>query len=247
MPATQIACCCPSQCFWSPKLSTQVSKVVKVLSRIVSSRQTRRNDGYIAANTSLTNDAPVDDVFAASSDDLENSKMSLPPRYRFRDLLLGDFAFTDDGQRWVTSIYAAICYHVHPNLYLHPSIMHRALHCGFHCLAVPRRPLIGTAPDVPCQISSWLPPERQSSVSSWAFRASVERFIRPRRRIRHGIKLFQQSQKQKVNQIVHVNVTGNTLWVSSISRLGWALKFNSYLAHAYRFSSDGNTWSGALA
>lgn len=26
-------------------------------------------------------------------------KMSLPPRYRFRDLLLGDFAFNDDGER----------------------------------------------------------------------------------------------------------------------------------------------------
>lgn len=100
---------------WSPKLSTQVSKVLKVLSRIVSSRQTRRNDGYIAANTSLT-DAPVDDVFAASSDDLENSKMSLPPRYRFRDLLLGDFAFTDDGQRWVTSISVVIRYSVLPPL-----------------------------------------------------------------------------------------------------------------------------------
>jgi hypothetical protein len=42
--------------------------------------------------------ALVDDVFQAASDDLDN-KMSLPPRYRFRDLLLGDFAFTDDGQR----------------------------------------------------------------------------------------------------------------------------------------------------
>lgn len=68
-----------------------------MLSRIVSSRQSRRNDGYVAANTSLTTDGvTVDDVF---QDDLDNSKMSLPPRYRFRDLLLGDFAFTDDGQR----------------------------------------------------------------------------------------------------------------------------------------------------
>lgn len=73
---------------------------VKVLSRIVNTRHARRNDGYIAANTSVTNDAAtVDDVFLQSSDDLENNKMSLPPRYRFRDLLLGDFAFTDDGQR----------------------------------------------------------------------------------------------------------------------------------------------------
>jgi hypothetical protein len=75
-------------------------KFVKVLSRIAN-RQSRRNDGYIAANTSLTTDgtAIVDDVFAQSADELEHNKMSLPPRYRFRDLLLGDFAFTDDGQR----------------------------------------------------------------------------------------------------------------------------------------------------
>lgn len=26
-------------------------------------------------------------------------KVVLPPRYRFRDLLLGDFAFNDDGER----------------------------------------------------------------------------------------------------------------------------------------------------
>lgn len=25
----------------------------------------------------------------------------LPPRYRFRDLILGDYAFNDDGERWV--------------------------------------------------------------------------------------------------------------------------------------------------
>lgn len=80
------------------KISDNFAKVL--LSRIVSSRQTRRNDGYIAANTFVTNDGTaVDDVFQQSADDLDNSKMSLPPRYRFRDLLLGDFAFTDDGQR----------------------------------------------------------------------------------------------------------------------------------------------------
>lgn len=25
----------------------------------------------------------------------------LPPRYRLRDLILGDYAFNDDGERWV--------------------------------------------------------------------------------------------------------------------------------------------------
>lgn len=59
-------------------------------------------DGYIDVPTvadQLTNDGhSVDDVFQ-SADDSEQNKMSLPPRYRFRDLLLGDFAFNDDGQR----------------------------------------------------------------------------------------------------------------------------------------------------
>lgn len=87
--------------FRSSNQSRKISeKLVNVLSRIVSARQSRRNDGYIAANTSLTNDVgTVDDVFLQSADELESNKMSLPPRYRFRDLLLGDFAFTDDGQR----------------------------------------------------------------------------------------------------------------------------------------------------
>lgn len=42
---------------------------------------------------------------ATSSDDVgldlsdENDNFKLPHRYRFRDLLLGDFAFNDDGER----------------------------------------------------------------------------------------------------------------------------------------------------
>lgn len=32
-------------------------------------------------------------------DDENTAKMNLPPRYRFRDLILGDFAFNDDGER----------------------------------------------------------------------------------------------------------------------------------------------------
>lgn len=77
---------------------------LKVLSRLSSSRPARRNGEYVAAS-SLTNDGePVesDDSQLSSADELEVSKMSLPPRYRFRDLLLGDFAFRDDGERWVT-------------------------------------------------------------------------------------------------------------------------------------------------
>lgn len=68
-------------------------------------KRTRRRsgrDGYVDVPTfgdQLTNDGQsLDDVFQ-SADDSEQNKMSLPPRYRFRDLLLGDFAFNDDGQR----------------------------------------------------------------------------------------------------------------------------------------------------
>lgn len=79
------------------------------MSRIVNANRRAgrsRTDGYIDVPTSgdqVTNPPPndghtVDDVFQ-STDESELHKMSLPPRYRFRDLLLGDFAFTDDGQR----------------------------------------------------------------------------------------------------------------------------------------------------
>lgn len=40
----------------------------------------------------------MDDFFRHSSD-LDHGNLSLPPRYRFRDLLMGDFAFRDDGER----------------------------------------------------------------------------------------------------------------------------------------------------
>ena len=62
----------------------------------------RRNGEYIETGISLTNDDDVvegDDCQLSSADELEARTMSLPPRYRFRDLLLGDFAFRDDGER----------------------------------------------------------------------------------------------------------------------------------------------------
>jgi hypothetical protein len=47
----------------------------------------------------LTKDfTSTDDVFNAA-DESECNKMALPPRYRLRDLLLGDYAFNDDGER----------------------------------------------------------------------------------------------------------------------------------------------------
>jgi hypothetical protein len=75
------------------------AKVAKVLSRIVNLRRQRRNDGYVAASTSLIDNGVVEEVIQHSASELELFNMSLPPRYRFRDLLMGDFAFRDDGQR----------------------------------------------------------------------------------------------------------------------------------------------------
>lgn len=83
------------------------------MSRIINAHRNRRagrshnTDGYIDVPTTadqLTNDGHLDDVLQ-SADDSDLQKMSLPPRYRFRDLLLGDFAFTDDGQRYVTLLF----------------------------------------------------------------------------------------------------------------------------------------------
>ena len=75
-------------------------KVAKVLSSIISLRQSRRNDGYVATSQ-LVDNGIVEDVIQRSTSELELCNMSLPPRYRFRDLLMGDFAFRDDGERWV--------------------------------------------------------------------------------------------------------------------------------------------------
>lgn len=61
--------------------------------------QRHRNAG--ACNPS-DNDGPLDDGVLDElivDDNSKESKMTLPPRYRFRDLLLGDFAFNDDGER----------------------------------------------------------------------------------------------------------------------------------------------------
>lgn len=50
--------------------------------------------GYLLADT-------MDEISIIQNDiDRENQqKMFFPPRYRFRDLILGDFAFNDDGER----------------------------------------------------------------------------------------------------------------------------------------------------
>lgn len=47
-------------------------------------------------STSVMEDTIIEVV---DRDSLQQSRMALPPRYRFRDLLLGDFAFNDDGER----------------------------------------------------------------------------------------------------------------------------------------------------
>lgn len=41
----------------------------------------------------------LEGLITDESGKMDASKMNLPPRYRFRDLILGDFAFNDDGER----------------------------------------------------------------------------------------------------------------------------------------------------
>lgn len=48
------------------------------------------------ASTTVMEDTIIEVV---DRDSIQQSRMALPPRYRFRDLLLGDFAFNDDGER----------------------------------------------------------------------------------------------------------------------------------------------------
>lgn len=69
-----------------------------MLSRIERLRLARHSDEYSSEATSLTSEAAVDDVFVQATEEMQ-TQAPLPPRYRFRDLLLGDFAFRDDGQR----------------------------------------------------------------------------------------------------------------------------------------------------
>jgi hypothetical protein len=88
-----------------------LKEFIKLLSRITNprsrgGRNRNRTDGYHDVPSSeqpqLTQNhqhVVVDDVFQPADESDLHNKMSLPPRYRFRDLLLGDFAFTDDGQR----------------------------------------------------------------------------------------------------------------------------------------------------
>lgn len=85
----------------NPCNSQNERKVAKVWSRVIQlHRQSRRNDGYVAANTSVTNEGATHDDLGL---DLSDDNFKLPQRYRFRDLLLGDFAFNDDGERWELS------------------------------------------------------------------------------------------------------------------------------------------------
>jgi hypothetical protein len=75
---------------------------VKLLPGVKKNRRCRLGrSGYVDVpqDNQLTRDFhSTDDVFN-EADESERNKMSLPPRYRLRDLLLGDFAFNDDGER----------------------------------------------------------------------------------------------------------------------------------------------------
>ena len=60
---------------------------------IQSSASTYSDSGSFAVTTT----GPDGSLF--DKDGVPKMTTSLPPRYRFRDLLLGDFAFNDDGER----------------------------------------------------------------------------------------------------------------------------------------------------
>ncbi|KAH8309637.1 hypothetical protein KR059_012606, partial [Drosophila kikkawai] len=53
------------------------------------------------SNSSIINGSNINNSNTSSSNSNSNSNMSriIQPRYRFRDLLLGDFSFNDDGER----------------------------------------------------------------------------------------------------------------------------------------------------
>lgn len=61
--------------------------------RLKSPRPKRAAGGYLAHADK--------EIFEECSDDAMDSNVSskMTARYRFRDLLLGDFAFNDDGER----------------------------------------------------------------------------------------------------------------------------------------------------
>lgn len=117
--------------------------------------------------------------------------------------------------------------------------MHRALHCGFHSLSgCPSAP--GNWHRARCDMSNkllsplpndyrWSPVERSVHLLSALFVPIEE----SNKTLSCSNKV---TQKQKVNQIVHVNVTGNTLLsiIDFSPPLGTKVQFLS----PYRFSSQ---------
>lgn len=43
----------------------------------------------------------MEDILDDTVEPINPGSVKMTSRYRFRDLLLGDFAFNDDGERWV--------------------------------------------------------------------------------------------------------------------------------------------------
>lgn len=75
----------------------QSFKVIKVWSRNKTPRPKKAAGNYQLAYGTVSETS--DDAMIENGNSKEIQKLVMPPRYRFRDLLLGDFAFNDDGER----------------------------------------------------------------------------------------------------------------------------------------------------
>lgn len=66
-------------------------------SRIKSPRPKRAAGSYQLTHVTVSDTS--EEMISENGTKENVQKVILPPRYRFRDLLLGDFAFNDDGER----------------------------------------------------------------------------------------------------------------------------------------------------
>lgn len=65
--------------------------------RFISPRSNRTAGGYFLAQGDRDRD--TEEIFEDNVEQIYPGSVKMTSRYRFRDLLLGDFAFNDDGER----------------------------------------------------------------------------------------------------------------------------------------------------
>lgn len=66
--------------------------------RLLTPRSNRTAGGYFLAQADRDRDT-TEDIFDDNVEPIYPGAVKMTSRYRFRDLLLGDFAFNDDGER----------------------------------------------------------------------------------------------------------------------------------------------------